>query len=118
MITGHRFVLAVLGALAVLGCSPSVHGAIEPVVQPASPDEQPDEETFLSEIDRTMGYRDIFTGIADPEFVTATTANLLPGEMVLGLDLGDARFAYPVNLLNHHEIVEHTVDGRDLLVCW
>ena len=92
--------------------------AVEPVVLPPSPDDLPDEQAFLDAIDRTRGHRDIFSVIRDPEFVSAAAADLRPGEMVLGVDLGDARYAYPVNLLNHHEIVEHTSHGRDLLVCW
>jgi hypothetical protein len=38
--------------------------------------------------------------------------------MVLALDLGTAQACYPVQYLNHHEIVEHRLAGVDVLVCW
>jgi len=79
----------------------------------------PDEQTFLDELDRTRGHRDSFELIRDPDFVGAGARHgVAPGEMVLGLDLGVAQVAYPINLLNHHENVEHTLAGIDLLVCW
>ena len=91
---------------------------VEPEVLPAAVDDLPDEAAFLAEMDKSRGHRDVFSVIQDPGFVPASASGLQPGEIVLGLDLGDAQFAYPVNLLNHHEIVEHTSNGRDLLVCW
>jgi len=107
-----------LAAVLVAACSPSSPGAIDAETLPAAPDDLPDEQAFLAEMDRSRGHRDVFSVIRDPEFVPASAAGFQPGEIVLGLDLGDAQFAYPVNLLNHHEIVEHTSRGRDLLVCW
>jgi len=91
----------------------------EPTHRPPAEGEMPGEETFLSELDKTRGRRDIFDVIRDPVFVTASAAHgLTPNEVVLGLDLGIAQVAYPINLLNHHENVEHTLAGIDLLVCW
>jgi hypothetical protein len=87
------------------------------------------ERRFLAEIDRTLGFRDCFLPIRDPEFVAADGAHALAdAEVVVGVDLaaagvaGAAGFAYPTQFLNHHEIVEHTVPTADgglhLLACW
>ncbi len=113
-----RATLLVLALLLAGACAPSPPGAIASETLPAAADDLPDEEAFLAEMDRSRGHRDVFSVIRDPDFVRASSGGLKPGEMVLGLDLGDAQFAYPINLLNHHEIVEHTSNGRDLLVCW
>ena len=107
----------ILGALCIVAC-----GGPEttvPVARPPAPGEMPDEATFLAELDRSRGHRDSFDVIRDPEFVSADAPHgLVSDEMVLGLDLGTAQVAYPINLLNFHENVEHTLAGIDLLVCW
>jgi hypothetical protein len=90
-----------------------------PVHRPPSADELPPEQAFLDEIDRARGTRDCFEVIRDPLFVSADGPHgIAPGEIVVGVDLGTAQFAYPIQLLNFHEIVEHTVEGVPLLVCW
>lgn len=77
------------------------------------------ESRFLAEIDRTKGTRDCFDVLRDPAFVAADGAHgIADDELVLGLDLGTAQFAYPVRYLNAHEIVEHSAEGLDLLACW
>ena len=91
----------------------------QPVLRPPTADELPPEQAFLDEIDRTKGYRDCFEVIREPTFVAADGPHgVAPGEIVMGVDVGSAQFAYPIQLLNFHEIVEHSVDGLDLLVCW
>ena len=91
----------------------------EPMAVTASPDESPQEQAFLAEIDRSVGYRDCFTVLRDPVLVAGADArHLNDEEMVIGLDLGRVQMAYPVNYLNAHEIVEQTLEGLDLLVCW
>ncbi len=74
---------------------------------------------FNAEIDRTRGHRDVFTVIRDPKLLPADRATRMhDDEPVLGLDLGRVQIAYPTRLLDHHEIVEQTLEGLELLVCW
>lgn len=77
------------------------------------------EPVFLRQVDRTRGTRDCFAVLRGPEFVGAAGGHgLEPQERVVGVDLGRTQFAYPVQLLNHHEIVEHEAEGLHLLACW
>ncbi len=109
-------VIALLAALAACGVPVDPHA---PVTGPLGAAPLPPEDEFLEEIDRTRGHRDVFLPLRDPEMVPADRApRMLPDEIVLGLDLGDAQVAYPIQLLNGHEIVEHTVAGLHLLACW
>lgn len=119
----RRRVLAALlpVLLAAAGCdaAPPAPVRVEPLPAiAADAPGLPPEDTFLAEIDKTRGTRDMFPVVRDPELVPAASAGLASTEQVLGLDLGTVAVAYPVNLLNHHEIVEHTLAGLDLLVCW
>ncbi len=103
-----------LVALAACG-----QGGVRPERRPPLPGDLPDEAAFLAEVDRTRGVRDCFVPLRDPPLVPADAHHeVAPDEVVLGLDTGRAQVAYPVNLLNHHEIVEHTLDGLELLACW
>jgi hypothetical protein len=109
-----------LGLLALLlaACRPGADGGTTSVAYPPDP-EMPAESAFLADVDRSMGFRDCFQVVRDGQFVPADRApRMRPEERVLGLDLGDVQIAYPINLLNHVEIVEHAHAGRDLLVCW
>jgi hypothetical protein len=100
--------------LLVASCGPS--GASPTTVDPAT---LPSEAEFLAAVDKTMGYRDIFKVLRDPVLVPAADApRMRDDERVLGLDIGSVRVAYPIQLLNLVEIVEHSVAGRELLVCW
>lgn len=120
--TGVLVVLAWILALVSTACdaAPPAQVRVEPLAAiPGDAPGLPDVEQFLAEIDRSRGHRDMFQVLHDPELLRAAEApGMAEFEEVLGLDLGVAQVAYPVNYLNHHEIVEHTVAGLDLLVCW
>jgi hypothetical protein len=107
---------SVLALLLLCACGVRGPESIDIPVDAAS---LPPDADFLAQIDRTRGFRDCFTPIRDPRLVPAADAPRMRGdERVLGLDLGLVRIAYPVLYLDHHEIVEHTAAGQDLLVCW
>ena len=113
----RRVAVLILVFLAVAACGGS--DGPQPQHRPPAAGELPDEAAFLAEIDRTRGTRDCFTVIRDPVFVSADAAHgIADDEIVMGLDLGASQFAYPIQLLNFHEIVEHTAEGLDLLACW
>lgn len=110
------FAIALLAACLAAGSC----GRSSPAVQyPVDAASLPPESQFLAGVDRTMGTRDCFTPITDGRFVLAGDARRMrDGERVLGVVVDGAAVAYPVLLLNYHEIVEHTVAGQELLVCW
>lgn len=106
-------VLALAVALAACGEAPPP----APAPPPAAP--LVAEPDFLRQIDRTRGTRDCFTVLRDPEFVRADAApHMTDDESVIALDLGEVQVCYPVQYLNHHEIVEHALAGLELLACW
>lgn len=111
----HRaLILAAL--LFALGCGDA---ATAPGTPPQGGTDLPSEADFLAEVDRTMGFRDCFAVLRDPEFVAVDGAHRVrDDERVLGLDLGRSQVAYPTLYLNRHEIVEHTLAGVHLLACW
>src|SRR5262245_10132109 len=100
----------------VAACGDAGTGAVERPVDTAA---FPSEADFLRQVDRSMGVRDCFVTVRDGRFVPAAEApRMKDDERVLGLDLGDVQFAYPVQFLNLVEIVEHRAGDRELLACW
>lgn len=61
--------------------------------------------------------KDGIPSIDDPRFVAASEADLDPDELVIGLDLREAR-AYPFSILVWHEIVNDVIDDRPVLVTY
>lgn len=71
----------------------------------------------VDEILRGGPPRDGIPSIDDPKF--ERPANSLPwrtNDLMLTFDDGDAHFAYPIGILNWHEIVNHDLDGTPLLI--
>lgn len=126
----HPAPFTFVAAVTLVACGdaapPPVPAPTEPPAANA-PDDAEAERRFLAEIDRSRGVRDCFLPIRDPAFVGADGPHgLADGEFVVGTDLTVAgaavQFAYPVQYLNFHEIVEHTVESGTgplhLLACW
>lgn len=106
---------AVVAAALASGCD----GARDTAPPAVRTDTLPPEADFLRQVDRTRGVKDCFTVLRDPEFVEAGSApHMADGETVVALDLGEVQVCYPVQYLNHHEIVEHRLAGLELLACW
>ena len=62
---------------------------------------------------------DSFPVIRSPRYVTAgAAADLKPGEWVIGVVIAGQPLAYPVSVLNQHEIVIDTSGGVPFMVCW
>lgn len=71
----------------------------------------------VDEILRGGPPRDGIPSIDDPKF--ERPANSLPwrtNDLMLTFDAENARFAYPIGILNWHEIVNHDLDGTPLLI--
>lgn len=63
--------------------------------------------------------RDGIPAILHPHFVSAGDATFLqPADRVLGVSLGGEAKAYPVKILNWHEIVNDSIDGKPIVVTY
>jgi hypothetical protein len=73
----------------------------------------------LQEIRVSVG-RDAIPALTQPEFRSADQADRLlkPGERVLGVALNGEAKAYPLRILNWHELVNDSVGGQPVLVTW
>ncbi len=73
----------------------------------------------VQEIRRGGPPRDGIPALTDPVFVAADTEGwMLPADRVLGLSInGDAR-AYPIAIMNYHEIVNDRVGGKAVTVTY
>ncbi len=99
--------------MVVLACSPVQTGALERLNGFDLRDVQvPPEEIFHG-----GPARDGIPAIDSPQFVTADSADWLkPDERVLGLSLQGTSRAYPVAILNWHEIVNDRFGERAVVV--
>lgn len=63
--------------------------------------------------------KDGIPSLVDPSFVLSEEAQgLHPRDMVLGVHLEGASKAYPIRILNWHEIINDRIAGRPVLVSW
>lgn len=56
--------------------------------------------------------------LVDPAFVPATEAEIPDSAWVLGFAHGGEAYAYDLNLLNSHEVVNHQVAGSLFAAVW
>jgi hypothetical protein len=71
------------------------------------------------EIEQGCGARDCIPSIDEPRFLSADQADFLsPADVVMGIEVnGDAR-AYPIAILNFHEIVNDEIGGRPVVITY
>ncbi|GAL33853.1 hypothetical protein JCM19240_761 [Vibrio maritimus] len=63
--------------------------------------------------------RDGIPALTDPKFeLGSSTKSVKPRDVVLGLVINDEAKAYPLNILNWHEIVNDTVGGERVVVSY
>ena len=53
-----------------------------------------------------------------PEFISARDAFVGDGDLVAGVALNGDAFAYPLKIMNYHEIVHHVVGGLDVVTTY
>jgi len=62
---------------------------------------------------------DSFPVLRGPAYTGVLDAKRMdPGEWVIGVVVGKTALAFPINVLNAHEIVVDEVEGVPILVCW
>jgi len=62
--------------------------------------------------------RDGIPALTDPKFVPAERSGLEPQDRVVGVKLSGAAKAYPIRILNWHEVVNDAVAGRRIVVTY
>lgn len=56
--------------------------------------------------------------IIDPGFVPASRAKMPDDAWILGFFIDGQAYAYDLNLLNAHEVVNHTVNDKPIAAVW
>jgi hypothetical protein len=118
----NRCLLIVLAASLfsmAMGC---MCGApVKPLEQQATKSEEQEVTPTGSEAYHDMiQYRakDAKQAILDPELVSAKAAIIAPGTKVIGVFVGGQARAYPLFILNNHQIVNDRVGGIPLSASW
>jgi hypothetical protein len=63
--------------------------------------------------------RDGIPALSNPKLISPASADYLePGDRVVGISLGGQSRAYPIGILNWHEIVNDEIDGRRFAVTY
>lgn len=63
--------------------------------------------------------KDTIPALTNPEFVPAEKADsMTPDERVMGVVINDEPRAYPLRILNSHEIVNDDIQGQPIAVTW
>jgi hypothetical protein len=63
--------------------------------------------------------KDSIPPLTNPEYVTATEADFLnDNDLVVGLSISGKNWAYPLKILNYHEIVNDVLEGTSVAVTW
>lgn len=62
--------------------------------------------------------RGAIAALVDPTFVAASEAEIPGDAWVMGFAQGGEAFAYDLNLLNRHEVVNHGVEGAKFAAVW
>lgn len=62
--------------------------------------------------------KDAKPAIFDPQFVPAAEAHLAGGTSVIGVSVGGQSRAYPLYVLNNHQIVNDSVGGKSIACSW
>src|SRR3972149_563563 len=70
------------------------------------------------EIHRGGPPKDGIPAIDRPKFISADKAQLDPGDRILGVARGGEAKAYPVRILNWHEVVNDKVGGEPVAVTY
>ena len=101
--------------------SPPLQTSIESPVAPSGAGaSSADRHEIDFQRDRLYGSLglDTITPIYSPEYSPASEARVHDETFVIGLAIDDEARAYPVSILNRHEMVNDVVGGVPVLVTW
>jgi Protein of unknown function (DUF3179) len=95
-----------------------------PAYIPAGPGQKPFNVTRhlipLTDIQSGGPPKDGIPALVNPAFISAAQADheLRPSDILLGVEFGGVAKAYPVRILNWHEVVNDEVGNQAVLVSW
>jgi hypothetical protein len=91
-----------------------------PKPPPADADLDPEREILREARSDSRNLKpDALLPIRSPSYLGGLEAPRMdPEEWVVGVVLKGKAYAYPVNVLNYHEIVLDTVEETPIMVCW
>lgn len=131
MRTKARWLAASVWSLVFVGLSQTVGVSQQPVIVepkpklvPAGRGQKPFDVTRhvipLAQIEAGGPPRDGIPALVRPHFLAADEVKKLlrDSDRVLGVHLNGEARAYPVRILNWHELVNDFVGGRPILVSW
>ncbi len=124
ILIGLAAVMAASLVLAAQQGRPVVQVEKKPKHIPAGPGQKPFDVTRhtipLREIESGGPPKDGIPALDHPAFVSAAEADRLlhPSDLVLGLEFDGVAKAYPVRILNWHEVVNDDVGSQPVLVSW
>ena len=115
-----RFTDGAAGVGLAQGSSPAQTGIETPVTTPVAGASSADRHDIDFRRDRLYGSLgfDTITPIYSPEFSPASEARVHDETFVIGLAINGEARAYPVSILNRHEMVNDVVGGVPVLVTW
>jgi len=96
----------------------------KPTYLPAGPDQKPWKVTRhlipLKKIQSGGPPRDGIPSLNFPTFISAEQADglLKPDDVVMGIAVDGVAKAYPIRILNWHEVVNDEIGGQPVLVSW
>ncbi len=107
--------MALLAVLTIISCGPGSESGLGEAPAAATPVARDVPLDIISVLPK-----DAIRAILEPEFLSVVQAveQLSPEEPVLGVSIGGDHRAYPLGLLNRHEIVNDVVGGAPLAVTW
>ena len=105
--------LFLLLSVAGLGTAAAREEPIAKTEDPSSPADSPTDDGFQQLLPRGA-----IAALVDPEFVTAAEAEIPDDAWILGFAHGGEAYAYDLNLLNSHEVVNHRVAGSAFAAVW
>ncbi len=119
-------------SVVILGLSLSLAGPQQPEIRiekkpvsiPAGPNQKPFDVTWhsipLDEIQSGGPPKDGIPALSHPAFTSAAEASrvLRPSDVVLAVEFDGVAKAYPVRILNWHEVVNDDVGRQPVLISW
>ena len=90
---------------------------------PATAQEHPLREAPAEDLPTDEGFQQLLprgaiAALVDPEFVPAAEAEIPDDAWILGFARSGEAYAYDLNILNSHEVVNHRVAGSAFAAVW
>lgn len=88
------------------------------LVVPALAEERPGADSPTVDGFQQLLPRGAIAALVDPEFVPAAEAEMPDDAWILGFAHGGEAYAYDLNILNSHEVVNHRIAGSSYAAVW